>query len=111
MSRAALTEILDRSLLEEDFRRAILADPEGVLDGFDLTDEERSALLSRQLTKVADLAFLACTIRFAMIRNIVALLPPLDDSRGAELQRRGDEIARMEGNLTEHIKEFLARMR
>ncbi len=111
MSRAALTEILDRSLLDEEFRRAIQADPEGRLRDFDLTDEERSALLSRQLTKVSDLAFMACTIRFAMIRNIVALLPTLDESRKSELQGRGREIANMEGDRTEPIKEFLARMR
>jgi len=111
MSRTALTEILDRSLLDEEFRQAIQADPYEVFKGFDLTDEERSALLSRQLTKVSDLAFMACTIRFAMIRNIVALLPTLDESRKAELQSRGEEIARMEGDRTEAIKKFLAQMR
>jgi hypothetical protein len=117
MSRAAVNDILNRSLLDERFLQAIQADPDGALTGYDLTDEERSALLSRDLTKVAKLAgpaalALYCTIRFAMISpNWVAVLPGVDESRKAELQSRGDEITRMEGDRTEALKELLARMR
>jgi hypothetical protein len=112
MSRAAVSELLDRALLDEGFRRTVEADPEGTLAGFDLSAEERSALLSRDLTKMDEAFPLYCTIRFAMINeNIVAMAPFPDDALRAELQRRGGDIVAMAGDRIEPLKELLRLMR
>src|SRR5262245_58338972 len=110
MSVVAVNEFLSRALLDEDFRHAFDADPERTLLDYDLTDEERSILLSRDPSLVGQVFWI--TIIFAMINeNVVALQPFPDEATRLELQRRGDEIVGMTGDRTEAIKQMLVRMR
>lgn len=117
MSRIAVNDILNRALLEGHFLQAVRSDPENALKAYDLNEDERSALLSRDLTKVVGLAgpaalALYCTIRFAMISpNWVAMRPDNDAPQKANLENRANQIIRMEGDRTEVLKEFLAQMR
>lgn len=114
MSLAAVNEFLGRALLDEEFRRTFEADPEPVLNDYDLTEDERSVVLSRDLAMAKRLfpGVLYCTIRFAMTNeNIIALQPFPDEATRVELLRRGDEILGIEGDRTAAIKELLALMR
>lgn len=114
MSRTAVKEILDRALLEEDFRADIEADPERALANYDLTDEERAVLVSRDLAAMDEFfpGALYCTIRFALINeNIVAMQPFPDEARREELQRRGREITAMRGDRIGPLKEMLTLFR
>lgn len=114
MSREAVTEILERALLDEEFRRVVETDPDHALQGFDVTDEERTVLLSRNARAVEEFfpGILHCTIRFAMINeNIVAVDPFPGDLRRSELQRRGQEVIAAEGGRIEALKELLALLR
>jgi hypothetical protein len=114
MSRTAVIEILDRALFDEEFRRAVETDPERSLEGFHLTDEERTVLLSRDVNMMEEFfpGVLYCTIRFAMINeNIVAIEPFPDDVRRSELERRASEIVATEGDRIEALKEMLTLLR
>jgi hypothetical protein len=112
MSRESVDQILKRSLLDQEFRDAIQLDPESALAGFDLSEEERTALLSGNFNDVAVFMPLHCTIRFAMItENIIAMKPHPDEFRSAEFQRRGSEIVELAGDRIASIKEFLALLR
>lgn len=53
MSGQAIHDILDRSLLDEQFRRAVQTDPDTALAEFELTDEERAALATRNYAEIA----------------------------------------------------------
>jgi hypothetical protein len=44
VSRQALEAIIGRAILDEEFRLALFADPETALIGFELTEDEMSAL-------------------------------------------------------------------
>lgn len=46
MTRRALETILGRSILDDNFRILLFADPERALAGYSLTKEERIALLA-----------------------------------------------------------------
>jgi len=46
MSRQAMEAIIGRSLMDHDFRELFFADPNQALAGYDLSKEERTALLS-----------------------------------------------------------------
>jgi hypothetical protein len=117
VSRTALNEVLDLSLLDATFREAILTDPDRALQGYDLTDEERSALLSQDFMRVSrystTAANLIITANFVinLNENLVAIRPHVDEDRKPELRARGAEIARMPGDRTQPIKELLALMR
>lgn len=123
MSRTAINEVLDRALLDEEFRIAVQNDPERTLDAYDLTDEERSALASRSYLDTVSLAaapevgprsavnLFLTSIVYLNTTDLIAIRLKLDEERGAELTSRGDEIVRTPGNRTEAIKELLARMR
>jgi|GEM_PF-6660415 len=113
MSHTAIAEILDRSLLDEDFRRAVETNPERTLQSYDLTDEERTVLLSRNLTEMNKFfpGTLYCTIRFAFIENIIAMQPFPDDARKSELQHRGSEIITAKRDRIGALKELLALLR
>jgi hypothetical protein len=112
VSREAMEEILNRSLLDEDFRAALQDNPESVLESFDLSDDERAALVSGKFDDVAVFMPLHCTIRFAMItKNIIAMKPHPEESRRAEFERRGAEIVQQEGDRIAVLKDFLAMIR
>jgi hypothetical protein len=46
MSKQAIEAILGRSVLDDSYRHQFFADPNRALAGYDLTKEERAALLS-----------------------------------------------------------------
>ncbi len=46
---ASLNEVIDRLLGDMEFVNRFLADPAVAIEGYDLTDEERSALLARDI--------------------------------------------------------------
>lgn len=119
MSRAVVNEILDTALLDEEFRHAIESDPEGFLAGYDLTDDERAALTTRNFKKATELAggpqagltFVRIFVTTINNNNLVAIRPEHDQERKQALRARGEEIARSSGDRTESIKELLAQMR
>ncbi len=45
MSKQAVEQILGRIVTDEDFRKLFFSNPEKALEGYDLSDEEREALL------------------------------------------------------------------
>ena len=47
MSKQALANVVQRSINDGSFRRQLATDPTGALRGYDLTDQERAALRSR----------------------------------------------------------------
>jgi hypothetical protein len=126
MSRTAMNEILDRSMIEEDFRSAILADPDGALADYDLTDAERAALTRRDVdeaTKLAGRSPVAAIVvvnvsnlntfitSIVTLENLIATRPPDVDERDKARIRQGcDEIKQMDGDRTEALKELLATM-
>lgn len=46
MSKQALEAILGRCVMDDDFRNLLFADPDQALAGYELTREERAALLA-----------------------------------------------------------------
>ena len=52
MSRYAVNSLLYRLKKERAFRERFLADAKGVLEGLDLTEEERAAFLARDMTRI-----------------------------------------------------------
>jgi hypothetical protein len=46
MSIDGTRKVVSRAVLEEDFRRKLFSDPDAALQGYDLTDDEKSALRS-----------------------------------------------------------------
>lgn len=46
MSYEAVQDVLNRAFADEAFRRRLYAEPEAALAPFDLTDDERTALLA-----------------------------------------------------------------
>jgi len=52
MSRYAVNSLLYRLKKERAFRERFLADARGVLEGLDLTEEERAAFLARDMTRI-----------------------------------------------------------
>ena len=125
MSRTAINEILDRSMLDEDFRRAILADPDGALAGYDLTAAERAAVIQRdgdEATKLAGRSPSAAIIvvnisnlntfitSIVTLENLIATRPDLPAHDKTRVRQRCEEIKRMDGDRTEPLKELLATM-
>lgn len=125
MSRTAMNEILDRSMLDEDFRREILADPDGALAGYDLTDAERAALSRRdadEATKLAGRSPVAAIVvvnisnlntfitSIVYLENLIATRPDVDERDKARIRQRCEEITQLDGDRTEPIKELLATM-
>lgn len=117
MSRVVVNEILHRSLVDEEFRRGIESDAGTVLADFDLTAEERVALLGRDVRAVSALA------RDPEAVPAIVLAPnhqptdgPIiwlraDDASAAELARRGAEIVDMGGGgRVEAIRDLLSRL-
>jgi hypothetical protein len=125
MSRTAMNEILDRSMIEEDFRRAILADPDGALADYDLTDAERAAFTGRDVdeaTKLAGRSPVAAIVAvnvstvntfvtsIVTLENLIATRPDVSEGDKARIRQRSEEIKQMEGDRTEPLKELLATM-
>jgi len=52
VSRYAVNSLLYRLKKERAFRERFLADAKGVLEGLDLTEEERAAFLARDMTRI-----------------------------------------------------------
>lgn len=52
MSRQALEEILARAMEDQEFRSRLLREPEPALAGYDLTAQERDALIAGDLRQV-----------------------------------------------------------
>jgi hypothetical protein len=52
MSRDAIEEILARAIEDEQFRARLLQAPGDAVEGYDLTPEERRALLSGDLRSI-----------------------------------------------------------
>ncbi|MFE6286350.1 hypothetical protein [Streptomyces sp. NPDC057877] len=109
MSRTVMREVLDRALLEEQFRTDIESDPDRALRDYDLTGEEREVLLSRDLSRVEALfpGFLHVTIRFALINHDIVALAPSDHARRAEIERLGRQITESPENRFERLKDML----
>ena len=55
MSKGTLGQVVKRAIGDAAFRRQLQSDPGGALKGFDLTDEERSALRSGDASKLSAL--------------------------------------------------------
>jgi hypothetical protein len=113
MSRTAVNEVLDRALLDEQFRDAVQTDPDNALADYDLTDDERVSLLSRKVREIQHIgAQLIVTARFVITNEqLIAFRPVIDDARRAELEREGDRIVAMTGDRTQAIKDLLLQMR
>jgi hypothetical protein len=52
MSRQAIEEVLARAMEDEEFRLRLLREPEPALKGYDLTPQERDALIAGDLRRV-----------------------------------------------------------
>lgn len=52
MSRQALVEAVERASTDAAFRSQLESDPTSALAGYDLTSEERKALVSREATQL-----------------------------------------------------------
>lgn len=52
MSRQAIEEVLARAMEDEEFRLRLLREPEPALNGYDLTPQEREALIAGDLRLV-----------------------------------------------------------
>jgi hypothetical protein len=113
MSRTAVNEVLDRALLDEQFRDAVQTDPDNALADYELTDDERTSLLSRKMREIQHIgAQLIVTARFVITNEqLIAFRPKLDDARKAELAREGERIVAMSGDRTQAIRELLVQMR
>ena len=46
MSKATVEQLIGKLLIDAAFRNAVVADPANALAGYDLSDEERAALLA-----------------------------------------------------------------
>jgi hypothetical protein len=55
MSVQAVKDVAVRAIQDEDFRAALQANPEETLAGYDLTEQERVALMTLQFGAVEDL--------------------------------------------------------
>jgi hypothetical protein len=104
-----MKEVLDRALLDEQFRADVESDPDHALKDYDLTGEEREVLLSRDLSRVEALfpGFLHVTIRFALINHDIVALAPSDHARRAEIERLGRRITESPGDRFEQLKQLL----
>lgn len=74
MSKRALEQVLMRIVSDADFRKQLRTDPDGALRLFDLTADERAAVLGGNAMALLD---------FGIDKRIVQMLPPgiiLDDS-------------------------------
>jgi hypothetical protein len=110
MSRQAVIQVLDRALLDSDFRESIENDPD-VLAEFDLTLSEREVLLSRNVARMDEFfpSALYCTLRFAIItENIIAIEQFPDEARRDQLRSISATIVGASGNRTDALKELLA---
>jgi hypothetical protein len=54
MSQTAVEQIVGKLVISPEFRQALAADPTAALAGFDLTAEERDALLGADLKAFGD---------------------------------------------------------
>jgi hypothetical protein len=52
VSKQALVNVIQRSISDPTFRRQLTTDASGALRGYDLTPDERSAMQSRDVTKL-----------------------------------------------------------
>ena len=52
MSRYAVNSLLYRLKKDREFRERFSADPQGALDGLDLTEPERAAFLARDMERI-----------------------------------------------------------
>jgi hypothetical protein len=120
VSTLALNNVINRTLLDEQFRRAVQTDPDTALDGLDLTDEERSAIRSRSFATLPPRATspeppptitVIVTIVLTVRNESTGTTGHTPAARVAELTRRGDAILRMPGDRVQPIKELLALMR
>jgi len=106
MSRTAMNEILDRSMLDEDFRRAILAAPDGVLAATKLAG--RSPVAAIIVVNISNLNTFITSIVY--LENLIATRPDVDERDKARIRQRCEEITQLDGDRTEPIKELLATM-
>jgi hypothetical protein len=115
MSRTAVNDVLDRALLDPGFRHALLSDPDVALEEYELTAEERRALVSNDFKEMEHVgAAHHITARFVITTDppLIAVRPVVDrERREHELNATGAEIAAAGGDQTEAIKRFLVRMR
>ena len=140
MSSRGIHDVLNRALVDQEFRHAVKTDPETALADFDLTAQERAAIGSRNYAQVvmAEMAGVAdpaearmdpqrlgdivviynitetlsvTPIIYLNTENVIAMAPDLNVSRRAELAERGDAIVQMPGDRIGAIKEMLGRMR
>lgn len=115
MSRTAINDVLDRALLDSEFRAALMRDPDGALGEYDLTAEERRALVSNDFKEMEHVgAAHHITARFVILEDppLIAVRPVVDrERRENELNAAGAEIVASGGDRTEAIKRFLVQMR
>ncbi len=55
MSKQCLTQVVERATEDTLFRQQLASNPESALAGYDLTDDERMALLSGDPKKLQDM--------------------------------------------------------
>ena len=55
MSKEALTQVVERASQDANFRQQLASNPERALAGFDLTAEERAALMSGDTKQLSDM--------------------------------------------------------
>ena len=55
MSKEALTRVVERASQDASFRQQLASNPESALAGFDLTAEERAALMSGDAKQLTDM--------------------------------------------------------
>lgn len=113
MPKESVTEVLDRALLDHEFRETIEANPDVLLE-FDLTPHEREVILSRNVATVEEFfpGALYCTIRFALVNeNIVAIDPHLEKLHQERLQLIATGIIDTTANRVDNLRGLLRAFR
>jgi hypothetical protein len=71
MSKQAVEQVLMRALGDGDFRALLRTDPDAALARFNLTDEERQAILTGNRAALLD---------FGIDKRLVNMLPPKNNA-------------------------------
>jgi hypothetical protein len=56
MSQQAVEQVIGRAVTDPEFRDLLFSDPDQALTGYDLTEEERQAILAMESKHVEDFA-------------------------------------------------------
>ncbi|HEY7066910.1 MAG TPA: Os1348 family NHLP clan protein [Chloroflexota bacterium] len=67
MSKRGVEQVLMRALGDGDFRKHLQDQPDTALTGFDLTDEERAAILGGDKNALLD---------FGIDKRLIQMMPP-----------------------------------